>query len=188
MRMPPDDAIRARRRLTNKFIAAHDAARLRPFFAKDVRLIVGDGSLILGADAVIDAFAGQFADPSFKTYVRETERVEPDAEGGRAAEHGRWTAYWGDVTMTDEANSIDRVVLLRPAAVTHHFDYDQRYIELKINNFVYNQWNPTDVEIHIESPQEDLGPAGYYMLFALEKENGKRVPSEAVFIKLNPAI
>ena len=81
-----------------------------------------------------------------------------------------------------------RVVLLRPAAVTHHFDYDQRYIELKINNFVYNQWNPTDVEIHIESPQEDLGPAGYYMLFALEKENGKRVPSEAVFIKLNPAI
>ena len=93
-----------------------------------------------------------------------------------------------DVSMTDEANSIDRVVLLRPAAVTHHFDYDQRYIELKINNFVYNQWNPTDVEIHIESPQEDLGPAGYYMLFALEKENGKRVPSEAVFIKLNPAI
>lgn len=96
----PDDAIRARRRLTNKLIAAHDAGRLRPFFAKDVRLIVGDGSLILGVDAVIGAFASQFADPSFKTYVRETERVEPDAEASRAAEHGRWTAYWGETTMT----------------------------------------------------------------------------------------
>lgn len=96
----PDDAIRARRRLTNKLIAAHDAGRLRPFFAKDVRLIVGDGSLILGVDALIDAFAGQFADPTFKTYVRDTERVEVDAEGARAAEHGRWTAYWGDTTMT----------------------------------------------------------------------------------------
>ena len=59
----PDDAIRARRKLTNKLIAAHDAARLRPFFTPDVKLIVGDGDLILGVDAVIQAFAGQFADP-----------------------------------------------------------------------------------------------------------------------------
>ena len=92
-----------------------------------------------------------------------------------------------DVTMTDEANSIDRVVLLRPAAVTHHFDYDQRYIELKINAVIYNQWNPEEVLLRIESPQEDLGPAGYYMLFAIEKENAARVPSEGVFIKFTPA-
>ena len=90
----PEDAIRARRRLTNKLIAAHEAARLRPFFAADVKLIVGDGALILGADAVIAAFASQFADPAFGTYVRETERVELDADGGRAAESGRWTARW----------------------------------------------------------------------------------------------
>jgi ketosteroid isomerase-like protein len=96
----PNDAVRARRRLTNKLIAAHDAGRLRPFFAPDVRLIVGDGSLILGVDAVLDAFAAQFADPSFKTYVRETQRVEPDAQAARAAEHGHWIAYWGEVTMT----------------------------------------------------------------------------------------
>lgn len=100
MATSPDDAIRARRRLTNKLIAAHDAGRLRPFFAKDVRLIVGDGALILGVDAVIDAFAAQFADPAFKTYVRETQRVEADAEAARAAEHGQWTAYWGETTMT----------------------------------------------------------------------------------------
>ena len=96
----PDNAIRARRKLTNKLIAAHDAARLRPFFTPDVKLIVGDGELILGADAVIQAFAGQFAEPGFLAYVRETEAVELDAAGARAAEHGRWTGRWKDREMS----------------------------------------------------------------------------------------
>lgn len=91
-----EDAIRARRKLTNKLIAAHAAARLRPFFRPDVTLIVGDGGLILGADAVIAAFASQFADPGFKTYIRETDTVSLDAEGQRAAEAGRWTALHAD--------------------------------------------------------------------------------------------
>lgn len=90
----PEDAIRARRRLTNKLIAAHEAARLKPFFAPDIRLIAGDGALILGADAVVEAFAAQFADPDFVTYVRTPQGVELDAQGVRAAEHGRWTADW----------------------------------------------------------------------------------------------
>lgn len=90
----PADAVRARRKLTNKLIAAHEAARLRPFFAPDVKLIVGDGELILGAEAVIQAFAAQFADPTFIDYVREPATVEPDATAGRAAEHGRWTGRW----------------------------------------------------------------------------------------------
>lgn len=95
----PEDAIRARRKLTNKLIAAHDALRLRPFFAADVKLIVGDGDLILGVDAVIQAFAGQFSDPAFGTYLRETERVELDSAGGRAAEAGHWTATWASGTL-----------------------------------------------------------------------------------------
>jgi len=95
----PEDAVRARRRLTNKLIAAHDAARLRPFFAPDVKLIVGDGELILGAEAVLQAFAAQFAEPGFVAYVRETETVSPDAAAARAAEHGRWTGRWADREM-----------------------------------------------------------------------------------------
>jgi ketosteroid isomerase-like protein len=95
----PEDAIRARRRLTNKLIAAHEAARLKPFFAPDVRLIAGDGALILGADAVVEAFGAQFADPDFVTYVRTPETVELDATGARAAEHGRWSADWKGVEM-----------------------------------------------------------------------------------------
>jgi len=95
----PDDAIRARRKLTNKLIAAHEAARLRPFFAPDVKLIVGDGALILGVDAVLEAFAAQFADPAFLTYIRETETVSVDAAGDRAAEHGLWTGVYRDAEL-----------------------------------------------------------------------------------------
>jgi ketosteroid isomerase-like protein len=95
----PEDAIRARRKLTNKLIAAHEAARLRPFFAGDAKLIVGDGDLILGADAVLQAFAAQFAEPDFIAYIRETERVDLDAAGSRAAEAGRWTGRWKDREM-----------------------------------------------------------------------------------------
>jgi ketosteroid isomerase-like protein len=90
----PEDAIRARRRLTNKLIAAHEAARLKPFFAHDARLIAGDGGLILGADQIIEAFAGQFRDPDFIDYVRTPETVEVDTTGERAAERGRWIAHW----------------------------------------------------------------------------------------------
>jgi hypothetical protein len=103
----PDDAIRARRRLTNKFIVERQAERLRPFFLPDARLITGDGGLILGANGIVGAFAAQFADPHFTPYVRATQRVDVDGQGERAAEHGHWTgagvsgsylAVWRKVT------------------------------------------------------------------------------------------
>jgi ketosteroid isomerase-like protein len=85
-----ETAIRARRRLTNKLIAAHEAARLAPFFDASARVIAGDGTLIEGAAAILDAFAAQFSDPGFDRYERKTGEVEVDASGARAAEHGRW--------------------------------------------------------------------------------------------------
>jgi ketosteroid isomerase-like protein len=90
----PDVAIRAKRKLTNRLIQAHDAARLRPHLTDDMLLIVGDGDLIHGADAVVTAFAGQFADPAFVDYVRTTETVEVADDGRRAAETGRWVGRW----------------------------------------------------------------------------------------------
>lgn len=100
----PEETIRARRRLTNKFIAAHDAARLKPFFDPRINLIAGDGSLLLGAAAVIEAFAAQFRDPAFIAYVRTPDSVRLDGVGMRAAEAGAWIARWrgaqGEVTMS----------------------------------------------------------------------------------------
>ncbi len=110
MATAPEDAIRARRKLTNKLIAGRDAARLRPFFTPDVKLIVGDGGLILGVDQVIEAFSAQFADPAFDAYIRETESVALDADGGRAAEHGRWTGVWRDHRMSGSYLAVWRKV------------------------------------------------------------------------------
>jgi ketosteroid isomerase-like protein len=99
----PADAIRARRKLTNRLIAAHDAARLRPFLYADATMVTGDGSLIVGAQAIVQAFAGQFADPDFVHYVRAPGEVALDQASARAAESGRWTALWrgagGETTM-----------------------------------------------------------------------------------------
>ena len=90
----PDIAIRAKRKLTNRLIAAHDAVRLRPHMTDDMLLIVGDGDLIRGADAVVSAFSAQFADPAFIAYVRTTDAVELADDGLRAAETGRWVGRW----------------------------------------------------------------------------------------------
>jgi ketosteroid isomerase-like protein len=90
----PEAAIRAKRKLTNRLIAGRQAARLRPHLTDDMVLIVGDGGLIQGVNAVIDAFASQFADPTFVTYVRTTDTVELAADGLRAAEAGHWAGAW----------------------------------------------------------------------------------------------
>jgi len=86
-----DIAIRAKRKLTNRLIAAHDAARLRPHLTDDMMLIAGNGDLIDGADAVVAAFASQFAASGFITHVRTTTSIEITDDGQRAAELGRWT-------------------------------------------------------------------------------------------------
>jgi ketosteroid isomerase-like protein len=91
-----DIAIRAKRKLTNRLIAAHDAARLRPHLTDDMLLIAGNGDLIDGADAVVAAFASQFAASGFITYVRTTTSIEITEDGQRAAEMGRWTGNWQD--------------------------------------------------------------------------------------------
>lgn len=88
----PEDAVRARRRLTNRLIAAKDAARLKPFLDPAMTLIAGDGSVLSGAAAVLAAFDAQFRDPGFVAYVRTTAEVTLDAAGSRAAETGAWTA------------------------------------------------------------------------------------------------
>ena len=98
---PAETAIRARRKLTNKLIASHEAARLRPFLDPQINLISGDGGLLVGIEAVLAAFDAQFRDASFVTYLRTTETVRPDQDEARAAETGSWVATWrGGPTLT----------------------------------------------------------------------------------------
>lgn len=76
-----------------------------------------------------------------------------------------------------EAGSIKSVVLIRPGAMTHAFDMDQRYIELEIIR------NDVSGEMTVMSPKKDthVAPPGYYMLFLLTDTG---IPSEATFLHL----
>lgn len=99
-------AIKNRRKQSNDLIAAHDAAGLRAFFEDDAKVIAGDGSLITGADAIIEAFAAQFKEPDFGKYVRTLATLVVDQDGLRAAESGRWAGFWkgaeGERTMSGQ--------------------------------------------------------------------------------------
>lgn len=105
-----------------------------------------------------------------------------------------------EIEVTRNCNrSIDRVVLLRPGATTHHFDNDQRYVELyySITTTVPGGPNEEVDTILVTAPGNSLlAPQGYYMLFAIESDGcidpatgkeilGHRVPSVAQFIRLD---
>lgn len=89
----------------------------------------------------------------------------------------------------DTGKSVDRVVLLRPAAVTHHWDNDQRYIELDFAvDSVIPDGNRAMVTLEVVCPNEHLGPPGYYMLFAIETDGsgaeGSRIPTVGKFVDI----
>ena len=80
---------------------------------------------------------------------------------------------------TPEAASIAKVVLVRPMAVTHQTDSEQRVVQMTLY-----QSGPT--EISATAPNgihpHAMAPRGYYMLFIL---NSDGVPSEGKFIHLH---
>jgi Galactose oxidase-like, Early set domain len=75
--------------------------------------------------------------------------------------------------------SLDRIVLMRPGAVTHHSCMDQRYVSLELDL-------PLDPDPNwrgFKAPpvSRTLAPRGYYMLFLV---NNHGVPSQAKWVKL----
>jgi len=86
-----------------------------------------------------------------------------------------WVSW---ISIPDPLVSVDKVVLMRPGAVTHHTDMDQRYIELS-----------SDLDLTSDPPRRFFktplntahAPRGWYMLFVVTNE---RVPSEAAWVRL----
>jgi hypothetical protein len=85
-----------------------------------------------------------------------------------------------DVVVTLPAGSFDRAVLIRPGAVTHHSDNDQRYIELSLLGDVANGTSHT---LTLASPEDVLAPPGWYMLWILASNGSGRVPSKGQFVR-----
>lgn len=87
------------------------------------------------------------------------------------------TASWGSNFNIDSpnSNSIDSVVLITPASLTHHTDAGQRYIKIPIVS-------RTAARLTVAAPADgNIAPPGYYMLFIV---NSSGIPSVAKFIQI----
>lgn len=82
--------------------------------------------------------------------------------------------------ITDRANDIARVAIIRNGSVTHGFNSDQRYIGLP---FTVGDPNGTPQSLSVSLPgNPDLVVPGWYMLVLLDQDG---VPSEGAFIHIN---
>ena len=79
---------------------------------------------------------------------------------------------------TPDAAVIEKVVLVRPMAVTHQTDSEQRVVPLEFHRSSHDKLT---AKMPKKKLPHGLAPCGYYMLFIL---NAAGVPSEARFIRL----
>ena len=79
------------------------------------------------------------------------------------------------IVETPEASDVEFVVLIRPSAVTHSVNNEQRYVELE-----FALTGPSEITTNAP-PNGNFAPPGYYMLFLVDHAG---VPSEAQFIRL----
>ena len=141
-----------------------------------------DGGLPLDVDRKIEVFSPPYLfNPDGSLATRPGITSFPDPDAGQIVLHGSTfevgTANPGDIT---------NVVLVRPMAVTHSTDTEQRVIQLS--------FTPGATTLSVTAPDGRVYPygaggghthaiagRGYYMLFIL---NSAGVPSEAKFIRL----
>jgi len=84
----------------------------------------------------------------------------------------------------NDPTKVDYAVLMGTPAVTHHFDYGQRYVEL-----MTQELSPPDVNgnnLRIMPPAEAwMAPEGPYLLFVVDKIGSVRLPSpQGRFLKV----
>ena len=76
---------------------------------------------------------------------------------------------------TQDANSIEKVALVRPGAVTHGFDQNQRYVPLTFSK--------GSGRLNVNAPDGGgVAPPGYYMLFIVDSAG---IPSVAEFVRVD---
>jgi hypothetical protein len=86
--------------------------------------------------------------------------------------------------------SLKRIVLMRPCSVTHHSDFDQRYVELRPMPWPKNVPVDDTIGMWVRTPATPVtgslqsrveAPPGYYMMFLISDQD---VPSVAKWVKL----
>lgn len=89
--------------------------------------------------------------------------------------YGGW--YAANIGTMPAGTALAKVVLMRPGAVTHHFDTDQRYRELMFEPPFLGGSNAL---FQIPNSANAL-PPGFYMIFLV---NTAGIPSEARWLNV----
>lgn len=139
----------------------HSFALLLPTGQVMVAGGASDEGCTVSVDSTIEIF-----DPPYLWRVRPQITSMPPQAG------------YGETIIIDTPDSshVGRVVLVRPMAVTHQTDSEQRVINLDFSR-------PTASQVSATMPHDrTMAPGGYYMLFLVGNTGG---PSVAQFIRLH---
>jgi FtsP/CotA-like multicopper oxidase with cupredoxin domain len=133
-------------------------------------ILMPDGSVIVGGDTDGGADGGSIPNerymPSYFFKPRPVISGSP-ATIGYAASFG---------IQTPVPNTISEVVLMRPGAVTHGFNQNQRYVGCAITG-------TTATAVQAKAPPDgNVAPPGHYLLFLLDHD---RTPSTGAWIRLS---
>jgi hypothetical protein len=129
-------------------------------------ILLPDGSVIMGGDPNGQVTPNERDLPSYFFKPRATITDSPAT-----------IAYGATFSVnTPTPGAVAEVVLMRPGAVTHGFNQNQRYVGCAISG-------RTDTTVDATAPADgNIAPPGYYLLFLVDQD---RVPSVAKWIRLN---
>jgi hypothetical protein len=173
---------------TNEFTAVASDPVGRDYHSE--ALLLPDGRVITLGSNPVDEATGQ---QSFETrislyeppYLFKGSRPVIELIDGRANEAAadgttettQWEYGTEHLISYSSASPIRSAVLIRPGAVTHSSDPNQREVALPITADADGQ---ATVQL---TPNDDIAPPGYYMVFLV---NSKGVPSVAQWVHVGP--
>jgi hypothetical protein len=110
-----------------------------------------------------------------------------DGQVNRLQDNVNDTAQWEygsehTIAYTSKSSEITSAVLIRPAAVTHSSDPNQREVALPIKELSGPSGEGRALEVGLTA-NPNLAPPGYYMVFLV---NSDGVPSEAQWVHVGP--
>ena len=130
-------------------------------------ILLPDGSVIMGGDPNGGTTPNERYLPSYFFKPRPTITGSPAT-----------IAYGAAFSVsTPTPGAVVEVVLMRPGAVTHAFNHNQRYVGCAISGRTATTVDAT------APPDGNIAPPGYYLLLLVDQD---RVPSTAKWVRLTP--
>jgi plastocyanin len=134
-------------------------------------ILLRDGSVLIGGDT--SPFQHGATTPNERYLPSYFFKPRPVI----AAPPGGLTCGSSFTVSTPTPGAIAEVVLMRPGAVTHAFNHDQRFVGCAITG------TTSSAVRAVAPPDPNHAPPGHYLLFLVDKD---RVPSEGVWVRLEP--